>query len=224
MYLEHARRGGAPILELGCGTGRILIPLAQAGFRIVGIDLYAPMLRVAGEKITQLGEVVRRRIKLIQADMSQFSLKQRFNMVYISANTIFQLSHQKQRACLECAHDALNPGGMILIDCESPGSMSTALECVGMLNRVDDYHDVSVRSWISYVDLAARLMKVKTEVTKKSDNRRHTYNQTLHWLDKAEMERLLAEFGFRVTHIYGDWDMRSFSDGDHRMIFAADRI
>ena len=101
--------------------------------------------------------------------------------------------------------------------------MSTAQECVGMLSRVDDHPEFSVRSWIACVDLAARLMKVKTEVTEKGDNRKHTYNQTLHWLDKSEMEHLLVECGFRVAHIYGDWDMRSFSNGDHRMIFAADR-
>jgi len=224
MYLEHARRSGSPILELGCGTGRILVPLAEAGFGIVGIDLYVSMLRVASEKIAKLSEAVRGGISLVQADMSQFILKQRFNMAYISTNTIFQLSLQKQRACLECARDVLKPGGTILMDCESPGSMSTAQECVGMLSRVDNYHGVSVRSWITCVDLAARSMKIKTEVTEKGDDRKHTYNQTLHWLDKAEMEHLLAECGYRVTHIYGNWDMRHFSDGDHRMIFVADRI
>jgi ubiquinone/menaquinone biosynthesis C-methylase UbiE len=232
MYLKHARRSGSPILELGCGTGRILIPLAKAGFRVVGLDLYSPMLKVADEKIAQLGNTIQRRISLIQADISRFSLKQCFNIAYISANTIFHLSRQEQRKCLECARDVLKPGGTIIIDCESPDSMSTAQECVGMLSRYDDYSKddsgktESVRSWITCVDLANHRMKVKTEITEKISNakvEKYTYNHTFHWFDRIEMERLLYECGFRTTHIYGDWDMRNFSEGDHRMIFVADK-
>jgi SAM-dependent methyltransferase len=232
MYLEHAQRSGSPILELGSGAGRLLIPLAQAGFRVVGLDLYAPMLKAAGEKIAKLDGIARRRIGLIQADMSHFSLKRCFNMAYISANTMFHLSRQKQRECLKCVRDALRPGGQILIDCESPSSIATASECIGMLSRCDDYSEnasgrvASVRSWIIDVDLAERLMYTRTEITEKScdrDVKKRTYNYTLHWFDKDELERLLAECGFRRTHIYGDWDMRHFSEGDHRMIFVADR-
>ena len=104
MYLEHARRSGA---------GRILVPLAEAGFRVMELDLYPPMLEVAGEKIAQLDGTIQRRISLIQADISHFSLKRCFGMAYISANTIFQLSRQKQRKCLECVSGVLKPGGTI---------------------------------------------------------------------------------------------------------------
>jgi SAM-dependent methyltransferase len=228
MYLERARINGSPILELGCGTGRILIPLAQAGFQVVGIELYPSMLKIARQRIAELDEPVRRRIKLIQADMSDFSLKQRFNMAYISANTIFHLPHQKQQKCLECVYYALKLGGEILIDCESHTSMIIAQECIGLLSRCDDYDEdgkaVSVRSWITCMDAQRRIMQVRTEVAEKdcSDSiSKRTYNHTLHWLDKDEMEQLLTGCGFRVTDIYGDWDMRRFSEGHHRMIFVA---
>jgi SAM-dependent methyltransferase len=228
MYLQRARTNGSPILELGCGTGRILIPLAQAGFQVVGIELYPSMLKVAREKMAELDEPVRKRIKLIQADMSDFSLKQRFNMAYISANTIFHLPRRKQRKCLECVYDALKPGGEILIDCESHTSMITAQECIGLLCRCDDYDEdgkaVSVRSWITHIDVKSHIMQMRTEVAEKDCNNnisKRTYNNTFHWLDKDEMEQLLNICGFRVTGIYGDWDMRRFSEGHHHMIFAA---
>lgn len=233
MYLKHAQRSGSPVLELGCGTGRLLIPLAQAGFTVVGLDLYAPMLKAASEKIAKLDEAARRRISLVQADMSRFSLKQHFNMAYISANTIFHLSRQEQRECLKHIRDALKPGGAILIDCESPSSMTTARECVGMLNRCDDYGEentgktASIRSWIMDVELARCLMRVRTEVTEEShsgDVKKWTYEHTLHWFDKDELEHLLAESGFTTRYVYGDWDMRLFSENDHRMIFAAGKI
>jgi SAM-dependent methyltransferase len=230
MYLQRARINGSPILELGCGTGRILIPLAQAGFHIAGIELYPSMLKATGEKIAELDEPVRKRIKLIQADMSAFCLKQRFKMAYISANTMFHLPSQKQQQCLECVYYALKPGGEILIDCESHTSMITAQECIGLLSRCDDYDEdgkaVSVRSWITQIDVKRRIMQVRTEVTEKdcSGNiSKRTYSYTLHWFDKDEMEQLLDTCGFTVTDIYSDWDMRRFSEGHHRMIFAANR-
>ncbi len=230
MYLQRAHTNGSPILELGCGTGRILIPLAQAGFHVAGIELYSSMLKIAGEKIAELDESVRKRIKLIQADMSDFSLKQRFNMVYISTNTIFHLPRQKQQECLECVYDALKPGGEILIDCESHTIMTTAQECIGLLCRCDDYDEdgkaVSVRSWITCVDVGSHIMQMRTEVAEEdSDNNisMRTYDNAFHWLDKYEMEQLLNRCGFRVTGIYGDWDMRRFSEGHHRMIFVAKR-
>jgi SAM-dependent methyltransferase len=228
MYLQRARINGSPILELGCGTGRILIPLAQAGFHVVGIELYPSMLKIAREKIAELDEPVRKRIKLIQADMSAFCLKQRFNMAYISANTIFHLPRQKQRKCLECVYYALKPGGEILIDCESHTIMITAQECIGLLCRCDDYDEdgkpASVRSWITHIDVKSHIMQMRTEVAEKDCNNnisKRTYDNTFHWLDKDEMEQLLNRCGFRVTGIYGDWDMRRFSEGHHHMIFAA---
>jgi Zn-finger nucleic acid-binding protein len=51
-----------------------------------------------------------------------------------------------------------------------------------------------------------------------------TYDHILRWLDRGELERMLGECGFRTTRIYGDWDMRDFSEEDHRMIFVAERI
>lgn len=232
MYLQHARCSGSPILELGCGTGRVLIPLAQAGFEIVGLDLYEPMLRVASEKVKGLDAVTRRRISLVQADMSRFSLKRCFSMAYISVNTIFHLSRQKQCECLACTRDVLKPGGTILIDCESSSSMVVARECIGMLNRYNYYGDTdgkaaSIRSWITDVDLARRLMCIRTRVTEETyneDAREYTYEHTLYWLDRYELEQLLAKCGFRTTHVYGNWDMRRFSEGDDRMIFVADKI
>ena len=111
--------------------------------------------------------------------------------------------------------------------------MSTAQECVGMLSRFDDYPDdhagksASVRSWITCVDLADRRMRVRTGITEKSSDakvEKYTYNHTLHWFGRIEMQRLLSECGFRTIHVYGDWDMSRFSDSDHRMIFVADAM
>ena len=68
FYVEEAKRAGSPVLELGCGTGRILIPTAQAGIDIVGLDRAPAMLAIARDKLSELGAETRRRIELVEDD------------------------------------------------------------------------------------------------------------------------------------------------------------
>jgi len=78
FYVEEAQRAGSPVLELGCGTGRILIPVAQAGVTITGLDLSVPMLDIARRKVAALDADTQDRIELVEGDMRRFSLGRRF--------------------------------------------------------------------------------------------------------------------------------------------------
>ena len=69
------------MLEVGCGTGRILIPTARAGIEIVGLDLSPHMLAVCRERLLKEPSEVQARVQLIEADMRQFSLGQVFKLV-----------------------------------------------------------------------------------------------------------------------------------------------
>src|SRR4051812_5562254 len=78
FFIEAAQASGSPVLEVGCGTGRILIPTAQAGVEIVGLDLSSHRLDVCQKRLLDEPEAVRSRIRLIQADMRNFDLAQTF--------------------------------------------------------------------------------------------------------------------------------------------------
>jgi SAM-dependent methyltransferase len=82
FYVEQARRAKGPVLDVACGTGRILLPCLQAGVDIEGLDLYEPMLKTLREKAAALNLSPR----LHQADMSAFSLPRRFALVMIPFN------------------------------------------------------------------------------------------------------------------------------------------
>ncbi len=74
FYVSLARECGSPVLEVACGTGRVLIPLAREGFEVVGLDFSEHMLAIAREKLEKESPEVRSRVSLVQADMREFDL------------------------------------------------------------------------------------------------------------------------------------------------------
>lgn len=83
FYLDLARESGGPVLEIGCGTGRVLLPIARAGIEIHGVDNSAPMLRILGENLTRETRGVRDKVTLHTGDMREFRLERRFPLVII---------------------------------------------------------------------------------------------------------------------------------------------
>ena len=91
FYLDMARELGGPVLELGCGTGRILIPIAQEGIPIVGIDRSVDMLGRAKQKVLALAPKTRRGIKLVRGDMRDFDLGREFKLIMIPFRAFLHL-------------------------------------------------------------------------------------------------------------------------------------
>ncbi len=119
-YIEYAKTTGGPILELGCGTGRILIPIAKAGFDINGIDISENMLNVAKKKIK--ARRLSPHVTLTCSDMANFELPQKnFSMVFAAARSFMHLFTQdKQIACLNAVNRHMRPNGLLLLDLYSP--------------------------------------------------------------------------------------------------------
>src|SRR5512141_593405 len=81
FFVQAARDSGGPVLELGSGTGRVLIPTAKAGIEITGLDLSPHMLEVCRKKLQAEAEDVRSRVQLVEGDMRAFELPGRFRLV-----------------------------------------------------------------------------------------------------------------------------------------------
>ena len=79
FFKEMAKRYGSPILELGSGTGRVSLMLAEAGHEIVGVELSPEMLEIAREKLQKLPETVQLRVTLHHSDITDFSLGKKFS-------------------------------------------------------------------------------------------------------------------------------------------------
>ncbi len=218
FYTELANEAGGPVLELGCGTGRVVWPLAQAGLDVVGLDLHAPMLRVAEAKRADHDEDVGARVRFEQGDMARFALPERFRFVY-SACRAFQslLTPEDQRACLECAHRHLEPGGTLVLTLFDPRldwcvDGETEVDSVyspGTHRHPETGHEVDIEITYRRNDTVRQVLFERWRLTER-DAQGRTVRQAeealeIRWTYRYEMRHLLELCGFRVEAEYSDF-------------------
>jgi SAM-dependent methyltransferase len=105
--------GGGPVLELGVGTGRVAVPLAERGLEVVGLDPSQGMLARLREKSD--------RVEIIEGVMDDFDLGREFQLVYVVSSTIFApLTQEEQVATFRCVARQLRPGGVFLVQAFFP--------------------------------------------------------------------------------------------------------
>ena len=115
-YADHARSNGGPILELACGTGRLLFALAERGHRMVGLDQCHAMLMLARQRLEAAEDAVRVRVRFVRGDMTAFQLRARFGLAVLADNSFRELgSAAHQESCLRSVHRHLTPGGRLVL-------------------------------------------------------------------------------------------------------------
>ena len=123
FYVGLARKADGPVLDVACGTGRILLPCLQAGVDIEGLDLFEPMLAKLRAKAAALNLSPR----LHQSDMSDFSLPRRYALVMVPFNAfIHNMTQEAQISCLQRCREHLLPAGKLVFDTFFP-----SLEIIG---------------------------------------------------------------------------------------------
>jgi SAM-dependent methyltransferase len=117
FYAEEARRHGGPVLELACGTGQLLVPIARNGLNAVGLDLSAAMLARARDR----ARAAEADVELVEGDMRSFDLETRFGLVFIARNSLLHLSTSEDfAACFDRVRRHLRPGGAFVFDVFNP--------------------------------------------------------------------------------------------------------
>jgi SAM-dependent methyltransferase len=243
FYDYHAKRGdieffkdcalesGGPVLELGCGTGRVLIPTARAGVNITGLDLSAEMLALCRVKLEKEPEDVRARTTIVQADMSNFTLRQRFSLVTITFGPFNNLlTVRDQLNCLACIRRHLKTGGRLVFDVflAKPEELAIQKETAVVSGRppflMPDGRSVA---WSLYqsVDYQQQLVHEKLIydiVYPDGRKERLVYPETIRFFFRFEVEHLLARAGFEVEAVYADFNKTPFgSKLPEELIFVA---
>ena len=121
FYVEEAMDCGGPVLELGCGTGRVLLPIARSGIEITGLDIDHDLLNLLRRKLVQEEKEVADRVRVFEADMIAFHSDERYSIA-IAPYRAFQhiLTSIDQRKALDCIHRHLESGGRFVFNAYDP--------------------------------------------------------------------------------------------------------
>ena len=228
LWLEYAKICGSPVLELCCGTGRILLPLAKEGIEITGLDISEKMLDKAREKLNKESENTRKRVTLLQGDMRNFHLKKEFNLIFIPFNSfLVLLSIEEQNNCLRSVHKHLSSQGRLMISVFNPDLTRAEGVLRSEGDILEDYPEKGDMTQIysnQYFDKPRQILKVRIFVdTNKPDGRffRKTIDLKMRYFFPAEFERVLISNGFEKEELFGDYDKSPFDAKSQFMIFIA---
>jgi SAM-dependent methyltransferase len=231
FYRDAARDFGDPILELGCGTGRITMALAQMGKRVTGLDISEKMLERATLKRAALYTEERERVHLVQGDMAKFDLGEKFKLIIIPFRPFQHLLEVRQQmACLSCVRKHLATAGRLILDvfqtdAERMHDPVHMRETPVTEYKTNDGRQVRISERVAAFHRAAQINDVEMiySVTHRDGRKeRLVFAWPLRYFFRYEVEHLLARCKFRVTAEYGDFDRTSIQDDSPEMIFVAE--
>ena len=235
FFVEAARDAGSPVLELGCGTGRVLIPTARAGIEIVGLDRSPQMLAVCRQHLLDEPESVRNRVHLVEADMRDFDLGRKFTLATFPFRP-FQhlLTVEDELSCLATVHRHLVDGGRLILDLFNPSLDALATRPLGEEYGEEpefttpDGRRVIRRHKTVAQDRASQIGHFELiHYVTHPDGRQERLVQAfpLRYLFRFEAEHLLARAGFEVEHLYADYDKGAYgSKHPGELLFVARKV
>jgi len=223
-------RGTKRVLELGSGSGRLLVALAAAKRRLVGLELDVGLLALAKRNLRALPPAKRKSVRVLHADMRDFELPQRFERVLLPYNALYcLLSKRAALACFRAARRALAPGGLLALDVwnAEPFAVGPA-----QLGADDSAPIVSLRyagrTWDvferSRVRRAAQRLDVSYTYVPRERGSALEIPIAQRYFLSSEISDLLVRAGFAIEARYGDFSGRRFSAGSAQLIVLARAI
>ena len=201
FYVDLAARSGGPVVELGVGTGRIAVPTAVAGVRVVGVDTSAGMLEVAREQAELAG--VAQLVDLRLGDLRTPPVRGRFPLVTSPFRAMLHMeTDADRREALRAARKLVAPDGRFVFDVFEPSQEDIEethgrwLEREPGIFELAEWHEAS----------RTLILRLRTDETETE--------MSLSWLPVADWEALLAEEGFVVESLYGWFDRQPYRGGE----------
>ena len=232
-YRSKARQCGGLVLELGAGTGRITLPLAQDGVQVHALDADPAMLAALRAKLSAQPPEVRDRVTVVDADMRSFELEDRFALVIAPFRAfLHNVTEEDQLACLERVRAHLRPDGSFAFNIFHPslefmsqnaGPLTSVWRARGLFPRSDG--GFIVRSEATRYDtVRRRLHSLHRYEECDADGtlvRTSLNNLELAYLYPSDVERLLKQAGFASVHITGGFTGRPFAYDTDELVIEA---
>jgi len=233
FWLDYAQKAGDRTLELACGTGRVLFPLAQAGITITGLDYSVYMLNICRQKLAQQPQDIQARVRIIQANMANFQTSEQYSLIIVPGRS-FQIliTPAEQESCLHSIAGHLKSHGTLIIDVFHPDF--PRLYDPKYLQEFDRTSGVKLADGRT-VDVASRIVAYHKDMQyneveeiyyvhhKDGRDERLVQSFPFHYFFRYEMEHLLRLCGFKVIDLFGNFDKSPFTNESREMIFVAEK-
>ena len=226
FYLRLARATTGPVLDVACGTGRILLPCLQAGVDVDGLDLFPGMIAQLKKKAAALGL----RPSVFEADMRSFRLGRRYALIMIPFNAFVHcLTTEEQIAALVCCREHLLPGGMLAFDTFFSGpAIIIATDNTRVLELETTHPETGAplrvydaRSFDRVAQIQDSQMEIEVLDPAGNVTATHRSRTAIRWIYKGEMELLLRVAGFDRWKISGGFDGRPLEKETDSLIVQA---
>ncbi len=226
MYRGFAERTSGSILEVGSGTGRVALALAEEGHTVVGLELSDAMRSVAQQKADRAQ--LRDRVTFVAGDMRRFTSGQHFGLIIVPLNTfLHNLTLDDQLATLACFKQQLRPGGLLVLDCFNPDPAYAADD-----GRLIVQHSVIEREtgriallWLSRsTDWGNQLQEITYLIDRPDPNglvRRTALQTSFRFIFRNEMQLLLKLGGFDLKEVFGSYALEPFESNSDKLIVVA---
>lgn len=236
FFICQAVRLGGKTLELGCGTGRIAIPMAMSGVEVTGLDSSAAMLERCREKLEAVGPV-KGKLTLVEGDMAAFDLGKRFRFIAMAYRTFMHLlTDTEQQRCLLAVRRHLAKDGVFILSTWAPrpstivGSVAGPFEgrfrTIGTYALPGDGHKI-VHHYASVVDEFRQMLDEKHRIQEIDADGNVCHETELPlvrvWTTPQEMNHLVPLCGFRAEAVFGDFDCNPFTEKSTEMIWVLRR-
>ncbi len=230
FYVDLACASGGPVLEMGCGSGRVLLPIARAGIRIHGIDISSDMLAALRRSLSVEPPAVQQRVTVSEGDVSKAVVDGRFVLVTSPFRVVQHLQDRpEQRAWLRNVRRHLALGGALCFDVFQPDFQYLArprgpeVE----IDRTDPESGLRVRRiYQTRPHSALQLLEIHFEWLVENARgemvSRSAGSTVMRWYTRGELENLLELEGFAITDYWGSFLREPFGDGSQNQIIRAE--
>lgn len=226
FWIAMAEQVGGPILELGCGTGRLLIPLAIKGFSVLGLDNNLPMLSFCRRQIPQ--ELLNR-IGIFQADIQEFHLEKKFSFIIFACNTYSTLTEYARKRAISRIVDHLNEEGVITISMPNPHQLA-ALPVYGepeietLVIHPTTGNPIQISSEWRRKEQIVEFLWHYDHMLPDGQVSRQTIKSRQNLLMPEVYQAELVGANLEIINQFGDFDRSNFHDESPSLIFVARKL
>ncbi len=226
MYQGFAGRTGGSILEVGSGTGRVALALAEAGHTVVGLELSDAMRARARHKTdrAQLSD----RATFVAGDMRRFAIEPHFGLIIVPLNTfLHNLTLDDQLATLACFRQHLRPGGRLVLDCFNPDPAYAADDGRLMVQRSVTDHEtgqIALLLLSRSTDWGNQLQEITYLIDRPDQTglvQRVVLQTSFRFIFHNEMQLLLKLGGFELQETFGSYALEPFESNSDKLIVVA---